>query len=179
MVSHSSEIDSVGLLELSKFNDEIIQMTQPRVTGVILSHAGGDLELKEGLTFKVYPELSDIKDDLRLSGSKCLLSLNIDVNSSSDDSFEVDSVDSAISFIESMSLHYDVFAINTLSTLISKKESARSLSDVSYKGILSNMVRLHQTFIKMKKPCVITTHKFNGEVYLGNLIKRYANAIVF
>lgn len=179
MGSHSSEIHSAGLLALARFSEEIIEMTQPRFTGVMLSHSGGVIDLKEGLTFKVFPELSDIKDNLKLSGSACVLNVNIDISSSCDDSFEVDSVDSAISFIESMSLHYDVFTINTLSTLISDKEAARSLSDLSYKGVLSNMVRLHQVFIKMKKPCVITTHKFNGEVYLGTLIKRYANAIIF
>tara|TARA_R110001583_G_scaffold4718_1_gene26861 strand:+ start:21597 stop:22136 length:540 start_codon:yes stop_codon:yes gene_type:complete len=179
MPNHDSEIDSAGLRELSRFSDEIIEMTQPRPTGVILSHAGGLLELKEGLSFKVYPELSEIMGDVGLSGGACTLNINSDITSSGDDSFEVDSVDSAISFIESMSLHYDAFAINTLSTLVSEKESNRAVSDASYKGILSNMVRLHQVFIKIKKPCVITTHKFNGDVYLGSLIKRYANAIVF
>ena len=154
-------------------------MTTPQNTGVVLHHSDGDIELKQGLTFKVYNDLADISGDIALSGSYCVLNINVDTASSSNDIYEVDSVDSAIVFIEAMSEHYDAFVINTLSTLVSCKEASKSLSDASYKGILSNMVRLHQTFIKMKKPCVISTHKFNDEVYLGDLIKRYANEIVF
>jgi len=172
-------LGSEGLASLSRFSEEISAMLTPKQTSVVISHNDGVKNLVEGITFAVFDDINKAELGIELSGKVCTFNINVPFNQEAEDTYDVDHVDSAISFMDAMCEHYDVFVINSLSTLISSNESQALLAKVSYKGVLSNMVKIHQLLIKIKKPCVITNHFMNGEIYLGNLIKKYARDVVF
>jgi len=179
MHNHKGEtFGSEGLAHLTRFSEEISSMLTPKITSVVLQHVNGAVSLVEGITFAVVAEIDMAERDLPLTGRVCVFNINTAFTQEGDDVFEVEHIDSAISFMEAMSEHYDVFVINTLSTLVSVQEASASLEKASYKGVLTNMVKIHQSLIKIKKPCVITNHIMNGEVYLGDLIKRFAQDTV-
>lgn len=172
-------LGSPGLAHLDKFGADLDVMLSPKTTPFQLKHRGGVLNLVEGLTFGVFENIELAEGGLGINGRVCTFNVNVPFSQDGDDCYEVDHIDSVMSFMDAMSDHYDVFVINSLSTLVSLDQANNSLDKASYKGVLVNMVKVHQCLIRIKKPCVITTHVMNGEIYLGNLIKRYARDIVY
>jgi hypothetical protein len=178
MQDHNT-LGSEGLAHLDRFGSDLTNMLTPKTTSCKLKHKDGEINLVEGITFAVFDDIELAEKGLDVSGRVCTFNVNVPFAQDGDDCYDVEHVDSVMSFMEAMTEHYDVFVINSLSTLVSSDQAKATLDKASYKGVLTNMVKVHQSLIKIKKPCVITNHIMNGEGYLGDLIKRYARDTVY
>jgi hypothetical protein len=178
MLTPKNKYGSAGIEALDRFGDELDKMLSPKLSSVSLTHSKGDLTLYNGVTIAVKDSLEEI-DKVTVTGRVCTFNINAPICVEGDDVYEVEHLDSALAFIETVAEHYDVFVIHSLPTLISLHQSAQSMDKANYKGVLRNLVAIHQAFIKINKPCVITNHISNGNVYLGELVNKYAKATVF